>query len=106
MQEIWGGEGNAIARYAAIVSTARAAAALPTVTAVADDPWQLIGSMLAGGYDRNAANWAARVDAGSHAWGVLAVGLPQPLGGTSTGDRKSTRLNSRPKCASRMPSSA
>ncbi|WOF42048.1 hypothetical protein KNJ79_12560 [Sphingopyxis indica] len=85
MQEIWGGEGNAIARYAAIVSTARAAAALPTATAVADDPWQLIGSMLAGGYDRNAANWAARVDAGSHAWGVLAVGLPQPLGGTSTG---------------------
>ena len=85
MQSMWNAEGDTFHRYAALIATARAAAALPTGTAVGDDPWQLIGSMLAGGYDRNAMNWVPQVDVGSHAWGVLAVALPRPLNGTSAG---------------------
>jgi len=71
--------------YAALVATARAAAALPTSTEVGDDPWQLVGSMLAGGYDRNAMAWVPKISVGSRAWGVLAVGSPRPLNGTSAG---------------------
>lgn len=85
MTNLWGAEGNASQRYAAMVATARAAAALPTGTDVGDDPWQLVGSMLAGGYDRNAMAWVPQVNVGSRAWGVLAVGSPQPLSGTDAG---------------------
>ncbi|WP_052071809.1 hypothetical protein [Sphingopyxis sp. MWB1] len=77
MAALWDGGANAIERYAAMVGTARAAAGLPPSTEVNDDPWQLMGSMMAGGFDRNAAAWASRVDRGTRAWGVLAVGLPQ-----------------------------
>ncbi|HWW58800.1 MAG TPA: hypothetical protein VN047_18045, partial [Sphingopyxis sp.] len=59
--------------------------ALPVSTDVGGDPWQLLGSMLAGGYDRNAIAWVSGVSVGSHAWGVLAVGSPRPLTGTSAG---------------------
>lgn len=82
MQTLWTGS-NAVDQYAAMVATARAAAALPVNAEVGDDPWQLIGSMLAGGYDRNAIAWVPAVNIGSRAWGVLAVGSPRPLNGTS-----------------------
>ena len=85
MESLWGGGANPAQRYAAMVATARAAAALPVGTEVGDDPWQLLGSMLAGGYDRSAMAWASKVSVGSRAWGVLAVGSPQPLTGTSAG---------------------
>src|SRR3546814_6561009 len=45
----------------------------------------LLGSMLAGGYDKNALAWAPAVSVGSHAWGVLAVGSPRALSGMSAG---------------------
>ncbi|WP_432769826.1 MAG: hypothetical protein HEQ22_03505 [Sphingopyxis sp.] len=85
MGRLWGAGANPAQRYAALVATARAAAALPVDTAVGDDPWQLIGSMLAGGYDRNAIAWVPTVTVGSRAWGVLAVGSPRPLNGTTAG---------------------
>ena len=85
MEQIWGTGSASIPRYAAMVATARAAAALPANTDVGGDPWQLLGSMLAGGYDRNAIAWVPGVSVGSHAWGVLAVGSPRPLNGTSAG---------------------
>ena len=85
MQALWGEGANAAARYAALVATARAAAALPTGVEVDDDPWQLVGSMLAAGYDNNAMAWVPKVDVGSRAWGVLAVGSPRPLTGTNAG---------------------
>lgn len=85
MGSLWNGAGSAAQRYAALIATARAAAALPTGTEVGDDPWQLIGSMLAGGYDRNAMAWVSEVNVGTRAWGLLAVGSPRPLNGTSTG---------------------
>lgn len=85
MQALWGAGDNPVQSYAALVATARAAAGLPTSTKVGDDPWQLLGSMFAGGYDRNAMDWASQLNAGSRAWGVMAVGSPRPLAGVSAG---------------------
>lgn len=86
MESLWSAGTGPIASYAALVATARAAAALPTTTDVGDDPWQLFGSMLAGGYDRNAVGWAPKLSVGSRAWGVLAVGSPRALSGMSAGN--------------------
>ncbi|SEH13369.1 hypothetical protein SAMN05428974_0756 [Sphingopyxis sp. YR583] len=85
MERLWGAGANPTGRYAAMVATARAAAALPVNTDVGGDPWQLLGSMLAGGYDENAVAWVPTVSVGSRAWGVLAVGSPRPLTGMSAG---------------------
>lgn len=86
MERLWGTDtGNPTQRYAAMVATARAAAALPANTDVGADPWQLVGSMLAGGYDENAIAWVPTVSVGSRAWAVLAVGSPRPLTGMSAG---------------------
>ncbi|WP_447931676.1 hypothetical protein [Sphingopyxis fribergensis] len=85
MERLWGAGANPAGRYAAMVATARAAAALPVNTEVGGDPWQLLGSMLAGGYDENAIAWVPAVSVGSRAWGVLAVGSPRPLSGMSAG---------------------
>jgi hypothetical protein len=85
MEAIWAAGTTPVQNYAAMVSTARAAAALPVGTEVGDDPWQLLGSMLAGGYDDNAIDWVPTITVGSRAWGVLAVGSPRPLNGTTAG---------------------
>ncbi|HEX7853103.1 MAG TPA: hypothetical protein VF503_05340 [Sphingobium sp.] len=67
--------------YAALPALARAAAALPpNADAGADMPW-ILGAMLSGGFDRNAANWvraanALEGDGKQRAWALLAVGLP------------------------------
>lgn len=85
MQQLWGADSTSTQSYAAMVATARAAAALPVNAEVGADPWQLLGSMLAGGYDENAIAWVPTVSVGSRAWGVLAVGSPRPLTGMSAG---------------------
>jgi hypothetical protein len=85
MEQLWGAGGNTAQSYAAMVATARAAAALSPSTETGDDPWQLLGSMLSGGYDANALAWVPTVSVGSHAWGVLAVGSPRALSGMSAG---------------------
>jgi len=85
MERLWGAGTSSTQRYAAMVATARAAAALSANTDVGNDPWQLMGSMLAGGYDENALAWVPTVTVGSRAWGVLAVGSPRPLNGMSAG---------------------
>ena len=85
MQGLWGAGSNPAQRYAALVATARASAGLPTGTNVGDDPWQLLGSMLAAGYDANAMAWVQKLDVGSRAWGVMAVGSPRALTGVSAG---------------------
>ena len=85
MERLWATDAGPTQRYAAMVATARAAAALPVDTEVGDDPWQLLGSMLAGGYDENAIAWVPTVSVGSRAWAVLAVGSPRPLTGMSAG---------------------
>lgn len=85
MQGLWSAGTAPVQSYAAMVATARAAAALSVSTDVGSDPWQLLGSMLAGGYDANAIAWVPTVTVGSRAWGVLAVGSPRPLNGTTAG---------------------
>lgn len=85
MESLWGRGTAPIDRYAALIATARAAAALPVGTQVNEDPWQLIGSMFAGGYDNRAVEWVPTVNVGSRAWGVLAVGSPRALNGTTAG---------------------
>ncbi len=79
MKEYWARGGTNDSRYAAMVATSRAAAALPVDTDVGDGVHWLLGSMLAGGYDRNALAWVPTVSVGSRGWGVLAVGLARPL---------------------------
>lgn len=85
MEGLWSAASTPADAYAAMVATARAAAALPPGTDVGDDPWRLLGSMLAAGYDANARAWVPNVTAGSRAWGVLAVGSPRGLSGMSAG---------------------
>ncbi len=85
MEGLWSAASTPTDAYAAMVATARAAAALPPGTDVGGDPWQLLGSMLAAGYDANARAWVPNVTAGSRAWGVLAVGAPRTLSGMSAG---------------------
>lgn len=85
MRGLWEGATDADARYAAMVLTSRAAAALPPGTDVGDGlPW-LLGAMLAGGYDINARAWLPAVPEGSHAWGLMAVGLPRGVNGIDAG---------------------
>lgn len=86
MESLWNAGNDPVQHYAAMIATARAAAALPTTTDVGGDPWQLLGSMLAAGYDNNAAGWAPKITVGSRAWGVLAVGAPRPLSGVTGGN--------------------
>ena len=86
MQSLWASGPDPVQHYAAMVATARAAAGLPTNTDVGADPWQLLGAMLAGGYDNNAMTWAPKITVGSRAWGVLAVGSPRALNGMSAGN--------------------
>src|SRR3546814_19123947 len=69
IEQLWSAGGSTAQSYAAMVATARAAAALSPSTETGDDPWQLLGSMLAGGFDKNALDWAPAVSVGSHAWG-------------------------------------
>ena len=85
MERLWSAGGTPNQSYAAMVATARAAAALPPSTDVGGDPWQLLGSMLTAGYDENVIAWVPTVSVGSRAWGVLAVGSPRPLTGMSAG---------------------
>jgi hypothetical protein len=83
MKKLWGASSEARDQYAAFVLTARAAAAMPLGATVDDDPWQLLGSMLAGGYDRNAKAWLPKLESGSRAWGVMAVGSDRPISGVT-----------------------
>lgn len=85
MRSMWNAANDADERYAAMILTSRAAAALPPSTAAGDDlPW-LLGAMLAGGYEGNARAWLPAAAEGSHAWGILAVGLPRTLNGIDAG---------------------
>ena len=79
MARLWSAASNDEERYAAMVLTARAAAGLTVAVDVGDRAYLILGSMLAGGFDRNAAAWRSKVAPGSRAWGVLAVSLERPL---------------------------
>ncbi|RKF19326.1 hypothetical protein D6851_12795 [Altericroceibacterium spongiae] len=82
MRELWG---NGTPDYGKLVLTAYAAARLPVDEDLADDPADLIASMLAAGLDRNAMRWGGTVSEGSEAWGLLAVAQPERSGTVSSG---------------------
>ena len=68
-------------RYAALLLTARAAAALAPSRELDDDVGEIVASLFAGGLDEQAERWAPIAAAGSdaeadRAWAILAVGAP------------------------------
>ncbi len=77
IRKLWDGAADDEARYSRQVLTAYAAARMPVSDEFADDAPELIASMLAAGLDRNAMLWAPQAEAGSLAWGLLAVAAPQ-----------------------------
>ena len=76
IRKLWDGASDDEARYSRQVLTAYAAARMPVSDEFADDAPELIASMLAAGLDRNALLWAPQADAGSLAWGLLALAAP------------------------------
>jgi hypothetical protein len=74
-----GDDGN----YAGRVLGARAAARIAPAAVTDDQLYGLFAAMFAGGLDNNAMAWAENTRVGSQAWGLLAVGSPRALVGTS-----------------------
>ena len=81
MRALWetSGEGE---RYANHILTAAAAARLRPHPLFANDASDIVASLFAGGFGREAAGWSALVDglddaAGDRAWAMLAVGAPE-----------------------------
>jgi hypothetical protein len=84
MRSLWDAAPDTEVRYSRQVLTAYAAARMPVSAEFADDAPDLIASMLTAGLDANALKWAGQVDAGSLAWGMLALAAPgrgQPVDG-------------------------
>lgn len=79
LRAIWTSETGALARYGALIETARAAARLPVSADTAGDAPEIVGALLAAGMDRAAARWAsAPGDEASRmrTWALLAAGGP------------------------------
>lgn len=88
--QTWWRDNKAMPDYVGLIATARAAAALPVAQADARDSANLVASMLAAGYDRNAARWSrafesADGDGSSQLWALLAVGAPSLVVDVSSG---------------------
>ena len=85
-------------RYARLILTARAAARLKPSDEAANDVDRLIAAMLSAGLDVQASRWAKTVtdgggDAGTRAWGLLAVGSPAKVVDWGTGRIRSYQSN-------------
>ena len=76
IKAVWGEGSDPAVNYSRRVLTAYAAARMVPNADLADDAAGLIGSMLTAGLDRNAMLWAPHVKVGSHAWGLLALAVP------------------------------
>ncbi|HEX8625039.1 MAG TPA: hypothetical protein VF782_08150, partial [Allosphingosinicella sp.] len=82
MRDLWGGEGGD--RYGRFILTAAAAARIPASADRGNRTDDLVGSMMAGGFDRFAGGWGPVADGldgddGHRAWSILAVGAPRPV---------------------------
>ncbi|MET0249210.1 MAG: hypothetical protein ABW164_05725 [Sphingobium sp.] len=82
MRTLW--QDKARPDYVGLITTARAAAALPVSQADARDAASLVAAMLSAGYDRNAARWARALgqiegDGADDLWALLAVGAPSAV---------------------------
>lgn len=76
---------TATSGYSGHVLAARPAARVGPVPLGEDQAFAMLGAMFAGGLDRNAIAWAPRIQVGTPAWGLLAVGSPRPLVGVNAG---------------------
>lgn len=85
MRQLWGkGEGST-ERWANKVLLARAARRIAPDGDLETDAGKILESLFAGGFDREAARWVSTLDdmGGKdrmHAWGLLAVGVPDTRG--------------------------
>lgn len=100
LKTLWGDGGSG--RYGRYVLTAEAAARLVPAEAFAEDAGDIIASILAAGYDRDAALWAPVVETGSQGWALLTLALPGARGATggqfgdfSDSDASTGKLKSR-----------
>ncbi|HEX8641538.1 MAG TPA: hypothetical protein VF704_10345 [Allosphingosinicella sp.] len=87
LRALWDeGEGDH-GRHARLILTSGAAARIPAVEDFAADSANLVASMFAGGYDREAARWGAVVEDGGNdrGWAMLAVGAPSAVVDVSAG---------------------
>lgn len=85
MRDLWSRSDNALTRYSAKILTARAAAKIPPATALRDQSFDLIASMLTAGLDRSAIRWSNIVEEGSDSWALLAVASPTSKSSVSYG---------------------
>jgi len=87
MRRLWGGEGPSLDRLASRVLLSRAARRVRPGAELETDASNLVASLLAGGFDREAQRWAPLAgdfddDAADQVWAMLALGAPDaaPLG--------------------------
>ena len=76
MCKLWTSDGEDANAYGRRVLTAAAAARIAPRAEMAETAADLVGSMLAAGFDANAARWAPVVEAGSDAWAMIVLSAP------------------------------
>jgi len=108
MRELWGEGDGELERQASRALLSLAATRITPDARLGDDVAELIASMLAGGYDKQAARWAAAVQqmddgAADRAWAMLAVGTDAQVDvGASRVEAFIGRDNSRNKQRSKL----
>jgi len=86
MRSLWRDDEAQGGRYARLILTAGAATRIVPSADQQADAGPLIASMLAAGFDRQAARWSGIADAaGGEGWALLALGTPRPAVDTSAG---------------------
>lgn len=85
MRTIWGNADSPLDRVAAQVLLSRAARRVVPDADLQSDAPDLVASLLAGGFDREAARWARTLgdmddEASDRVWAMLALGAPETSG--------------------------
>lgn len=89
LRQLWDGGRGARGRYARLVLTAYASAALPPSANADADP--AVASMLSAGLDREAARWRSVVGRGTDAWAMATLAERFGEGRLSRGDANAYR---------------
>jgi len=86
LTRIWDEPTSQRLRYARLVLTARASAAIPATAENRGEADRLIASMLSAGLDAQAMAWRGVVKRGTDGWAMLAIADPSPAARVSGGD--------------------
>lgn len=78
LRALWSEPKGPRGRYARLVLTSRAAAAIEPASQWGNDAGNLIAALLAAGNDRRAMAWAPFAARGSDGWAMLALADPRP----------------------------